>query len=212
MKVAVQRGALVALVMFAGLLPTVAHADGGPLGLDHLVTYNNRGIWNRRYQVWLEDSVLLGEAGAALWFGGEDRFGHTMWQSIDATAVGSALTYMLKYSLGRERPTETSNPDEWFKGTHANSFPSGEVTVISAAVTPVVLEYGRECPAIYALELLPIYDAIGRVKVHGHWQSDVIAGFAIGSTAGYFMHARQRTPLILSVMPHGIYIGLRKSL
>jgi undecaprenyl-diphosphatase len=199
------------VLLLAGLLPSGVRADGGPLGLDHLVSYDNRGIWQRRYQVWLEDGVFVGEVGAALWFGGEDRFGHTMWQSIDASAVGSAMTYLLKYSLGRERPSQTSNPDEWFKGTGATSFPSGEVTLISAAVTPLVLEYRSDTPAIYALELLPIYDAIARVKVHGHWQSDVIAGYAIGSTAGYFMHLRQRTPLILSVMPHGIYVGLKKN-
>ncbi|HEY1725515.1 MAG TPA: phosphatase PAP2 family protein [Steroidobacteraceae bacterium] len=199
------------MLLLAGLLPSGVRADGGPLGLDHLVSYDNRGIWQRRYQVWLEDGVFVGEVGAALWFGGEDRFGHTMWQSIDASAVGSAMTYLLKYSLGRERPSQTSNPDEWFKGTGATSFPSGEVTLISAAVTPLVLEYRSDTPAIYALELLPIYDAIARVKVHGHWQSDVIAGYAIGSTAGYFMHLRQRTPLILSVMPHGIYVGLKKN-
>ncbi|MGH8230601.1 MAG: phosphatase PAP2 family protein [Steroidobacteraceae bacterium] len=210
LRIKVPRAAT-ALLLLVGLAPAGARADGGPLGLDHLVTYDNRGIWQRRYQVWLEDATLVGVAGAALWFGGDDRFGHTMWQSVDAMAAGSAVTYILKYSLGRERPSETSNPDEWFKGTRATSFPSGEVTLISAAVTPVVLEYRGDCPAIYALELLPVYDAIGRVKVHGHWQSDVIAGFAIGSTAGYFMHARQRTPLILSVMPHGIYVGLRKT-
>jgi undecaprenyl-diphosphatase len=46
------------------------------------------------------------------------------------------------------------------------------------------------------------------VKVHGHWQSDVIAGFALGSATGYVMHKRKGSPLILSVMPHGIFVGL----
>jgi membrane-associated phospholipid phosphatase len=47
--------------------------------------------------------------------------------------------------------------------------------------------------------------------VHGHWKSDVIAGYAIGSAAGYLMHERQGIPLVFSVMPHGIYVGLKKS-
>ena len=47
--------------------------------------------------------------------------------------------------------------------------------------------------------------------MHGHWQSDVIAGYALGTAAGYLMHERQ-SPLVLSVMPHGIYVGLKKSL
>ncbi len=77
-------------------------------------------------------------------------------------------------------------------------------------MTPLVLEYGREHPPVYALELLPVYDAIARMKVRAHWQSDVIAGFALGTGVGYFAHARSGTPLVLSVMPHGIYVGLKK--
>ena len=61
------------------------------------------------------------------------------------------------------------------------------MTVTSAIITPLVLEYRHDHPAIYALELLPLYDAVARVKVHGHWQSDVVAGFALGTAAGYFM-------------------------
>jgi undecaprenyl-diphosphatase len=78
-------------------------------------------------------------------------------------------------------------------------------------VTPLVLEYGHDHPQIYALELLPVYDAVARMKIRGHWQSDVIAGFALGTAAGYYAHARSGTPLVLSVMPHGIYVGLQHS-
>lgn len=188
-----------------------ALAGGGLLGLDHVVTLDDKGIWARKYQVGLLDSMLVAEIGAALWEGGETRVGHTLWQSVDATVIGGAVTEILKVSLSRERPSHTSNPNEWFKGHGAQSFPSGDVTVVSAIVTPLILEYRGDQPLVYALETLPIYDAIARVKVHGHWQSDVIAGFAIGSAAGYFMHQRQHTPLVLSVMPHGVYVGLKRS-
>ena len=71
-----------------------------------------------------------------------------------------------------------------------------------------MLEYGPDHPWVYGLGILPIYDAIARVKVQAHWQTDVIAGFAVGTLSGYFAHQRE-SPLILSVMPHGITIGLR---
>jgi undecaprenyl-diphosphatase len=116
----------------------------------------------------------------------------------------------LKRVFSRQRPDRTSDPNRWFKGGGNQSFPSGEVTTTSAVVTPLVLEYGREHPAVYALELLAVYDAIARMKVRAHWQSDVIAGFALGTGVGYFAHARSGTPLVLSVMPHGIYVGLKK--
>ena len=110
----------------------------------------------------------------------------------------------------RKRPNETTDPNQWFQGSGYSSFPSGEVTITSAIITPIMLEYRHDHPWVYALELLPLYDAIGRVKVHGHWQSDVLAGYALGSAAGYFMGKRTRTPILLSVMPRGIYVGLSK--
>jgi undecaprenyl-diphosphatase len=61
---------------------------------------------------------------------------------------------------------------------------------------------------VYALELLPLYDALARMKVWGHWQSDVIAGYALGTASGYFLH-RSGSPLIWSVAPHAIQIGLK---
>jgi membrane-associated phospholipid phosphatase len=200
----------VVLVCCAVMAPC-ARAGTGVLGLDHPVAYDNSGIWARKNQTLLLDTMIVGEVGAALWEGGETRFGRTMWQSVDASFVSGLAAVVLKFTFSRERPSETNNPNEWFKGGGHASFPSGEVTAVSAIVTPVVLEYGAELPAVYALETLPIYDAIARVKVHGHWQSDVIAGFALGAAGGYFMHRRQATPLVLSVMPHGIFVGLKKT-
>ena len=188
-----------------------AQAGGGLLGLDHLVTKDDHGIWARRNQLLLVDALLVGETAAALWAGGDTRWGRTLWKSIDATMVGGVAAEGMKLAFSRKRPSESSDPDQWFQGGGHASFPSGEVTIVSAIVTPVLLEYRHDHPAVYALELLPLYDAIARVKVHGHWQSDVLAGYALGTTAGYFMARRTRTPLVLSVMPHGVYVGLKKS-
>jgi len=187
-----------------------ASAGGGPFGTDHRLGYDDSGIWARSNQNALIAVLLVGEVGGALWEGGEERFGRTLWQSIDATVIGGVSSEALKRVFSRERPDRTSDPNQWFKGGGNQSFPSGEVTTTSAVVTPLVLEYGREHPAVYALELLPVYDAIARMKVRAHWQSDVIAGFALGSGAGYFAHSRSGTPLVLSVMPHAIYVGLKK--
>ena len=201
--------AAVALLL-AGLGASPARAGGGPLGIDHRLSYDDSGIWARSNQNALIAVLLAGEVAGALWEGGEERFGRTLWQSIDATVIGGVSSEVLKRVFSRERPDRTSDPSQWFKGGGNQSFPSGEVTTTSAVATPLVLEYGREHPAVYALELLPAYDAIARMKVRAHWQSDVIAGFVLGTGAGYFTHARSGTPLVLSVMPHGIYVGLKK--
>jgi len=160
------------------------HAGGGPLGIDSRLSYDDSGIWKRKNQVILFDGLIVAVGLGALWEGGENRLGRTFWQSIDSTALAGATSTVLKLAFQRVRPADTNNPNEWFKGTHNQSFPSGEVTVVSSIVTPFVVEYGHDHPAIYALELLPVYDAIARVKVRGHWQTDVLAGFAIGTLAG----------------------------
>ena len=192
------------------LFGPACHASSQFLGIDHQLTYDNHGIWARRNQDALIALMMAGEVGAALWEGGDSRFGRTMWQSIDATLVGGISSLALKRVFTRQRPSDTADSNAWFKGGSNASFPSGEVTVTSAIVTPLILEYGREHPAVYALELLPLYDAIARLKVRGHWQTDVIAGFALGTAAGYFMHRRAATPLVLSVMPNSVYVGFNK--
>jgi undecaprenyl-diphosphatase len=145
----------------------------------------------------------------ALWEGGEDRLGKTYWQSVDAAATSGVAAYALKYVFSRERPSQTSDPGRWFTGHGNQSFPSGEVTTVTALITPFVLEYGSEHPAVYALELLPVYDAVARMKTWGHWQTDVIAGYALGFAGGYFVR-KLKTPLVIRVMPKGIQVGIRK--
>ncbi len=110
-----------------------------------------------------------------MWEGGETRFGRTLWQSIDASAASGLVALGVKYAFSRVRPDASNNdPNLWFKGGGNQSFPSGEVTEVSSIVTPLVLEYGHDHPWVYALEALPVYDGIARIKVQAHWQSDVL--------------------------------------
>lgn len=209
-KRAMGAGAL--LFLLSGLCaPVPTQAAGGPLGIDHMLNYDDSGIWNRKYQLLLEHGLLAAEVVSALWEGGESRWGRTMWQSVDATVSGAVVTTTLKYAFSRVRPRDANgNPDLWFKGNGNESFPSGEVTVVSSIVTPVVLEYGHDHPWVYGLELLPVYDSIARLKSQAHWQTDVLAGFAIGTACGWWMHRNPNTPYVLSVMPNSIYVGLSK--
>jgi hypothetical protein len=198
------------LVVILAAHAPAALAGGGPLGIDYRLTYDNSGIWARSNQRALLDSMMAVVSAGALWEGGEDRLGKTFWQSVDAGVFSGVAETALKYIFSRERPSQTSDPNRWFTG-HGQSFPSGEATTTSSLVTPFVLEYGRDHPAVYALELLPIYDGIARIKTRGHWQTDVLAGFALGTAAGYFLH-RPGMPVILSILPRGFEVGIRKEL
>jgi len=186
----------------------IACAGGGPLGIDHKITYDNSGIWKRSNQLLLEDLTIVTVVGGSLWEGGDSRLGNTFWRSLDSSVLGAVSSTAMKEIFTRERPTQTDDPDKWFQGQGHYSFPSGEVTLISSAITPFVLEYGKDEPAVYALELLPLYDAIGRMKQQAHWQTDVLAGFALGTATGYYAQKRD-SPFILGVLPGGFEVGLK---
>jgi undecaprenyl-diphosphatase len=197
-----------ALLLLLARVPACL-AGGGPFGIDHEWSYDDSGIWKRSNQEILEYGLLGGEVVGALWEGGETRLGRTLWQSVDASAASGVVALAMKYAFSRGRPIDSNgDPNLWFKGHGNESFPSGEVTAVSSIVSPFVFEYAHDHPWAYALELLPVYDGIARMKVQAHWASDVIAGYALGTTAGWLMH--RNCDYILSVMPHGIYVGISK--
>ena len=123
-------------------------------------------------------------------------------------ALGTASAAVLKLAFARARPAQSNHPNDWFQGRGHNSFPSGEVAAVASAVTPFVLEYGSEHPAVYALELLPAYVAVARVKAQAHCQSDMIAAFALGTAIGYYSH-RRTSSLSVGVLPGAVTIGWR---
>jgi membrane-associated phospholipid phosphatase len=199
--------ALRTLICVAAMLASGSvWASGGPLGIDHRIAYDNSGIWQRSNQNILIYGTLTTVVGGALAFGDNDKLGDTFWRSVDALAITGVGTEALKYTFQRERPSQTANPNRFFAGSHAQSFPSGEVAAISAAVTPFIVNYGSDHPAVYALALLPAYDAVARVKTRGHWQSDVLVGAAIGTGVGLWT-AHRDSPLIIGWLPGGFQVG-----
>jgi len=126
--------------------------------------------------------------------------GKTFWQSIDSFALADISAEGLKYALTRARPSQTDNPNQWFQGGSHYSFPSGEVAVVSAIVTPFVLEYRHDNSAVYGLEILPIFDGIARMKVQGHWQTDVLGGFGLGALTAYYAHNRDGPFIFVTIL------------
>jgi len=199
---------VVIFLLLAGAISfsRTSQAGGGPFLIDYPVTYDDSGIWNRSDQQLLMNATILTVVGGSFLLGDQDKLGDTFWRSMDSMALSAVVAQGSKLVFQRKRPSQTDDPNEFFKGTQYESFPSGEVSAIAGAVTPFVVQYGREHPAVYALEVLPLYDAIARVKVHGHWQSDVVAGWGIGTAAGIWA-ARRDSPLIVSWLPGGVQVG-----
>ncbi len=202
------RQAVMAMSLAAASCSSVALANDGPLGIDKKLNFDDQGIWKRSNQKALMGVLIGGEVAGALWEGRDTRLGRTFFQAIDATVIGVASSEVLKHTFRRLRPNQTDDPNQWFE-SGGRSFPSGEVTTAAAVITPFVLEYGHDHPAVYALELIPLYDAEARMKVHGHWQTDVLAGWAIGTLAGYYAHTRSES-LTVGVLPRGLTVGWRK--
>jgi membrane-associated phospholipid phosphatase len=190
------------------LLAQRAHA-GGPFGIDHEVALDQNGIWARKYQTALETSVVAFEVAGSLWFGNDNELGHTLWQTVDSSAISGVGAQLLKYGFGRARPSQGDDPNAWFKGSHHQSFPSGEVTLQASFVTPFIANYARQDPWIWSLEILPVYDAFARLKSQAHWQSDVIAGWALGTAVGYWTTTRA-TPISVQILPRGLSVGYYK--
>lgn len=191
------------------VVSTCANAAGGPLGIDHEWALDQHGIWARKYQTGLENGVVAIEIAGALWLGNDNDLGHTFWQTVDASVISGIAAEGLKRAFSRARPEQSSDPNKWFQGGCCRSFPSGEVTLQASFVTPMIVRYAKNDPWIWALEALPLYDSVARVKSQAHWQTDVIAGWMLGTAVGYWSATRQ-TPISVQVLPRGIAIGLSK--
>jgi membrane-associated phospholipid phosphatase len=178
-------------------------------GFDHELPLDQNGIWARQYQTGLQNAVIGLEVAGSLWFGNDNELGHTFWQTIDASTVSGIGATALKYAFSRARPSQGNDPNQWFKGRGHQSFPSGEVTLQASFAAPFIANYGRQDPWVWALEILPLYDAFARLKSQAHWQSDVIAGWALGTAVGYWSTTRA-TPLSVQLLPGGLSVGFSK--
>lgn len=194
------------LVEWTLLAAPVAAFALSPL-LDHRLAHVDTGIWKRSRQLTFEHIVIATELGGALWLGGKSRLGKTFWRAVDSSLYTAATVQAMKYAFSRSRPYQANNPNLWFQGNCCQSFPSGEVSFQASFVTPFIAEYYKQDPWIWSLEVLPAYDALARMKAQGHWQTDVLAAWAIGTAWGLYAHFEPK-PLVLSVMPDGIAVGL----
>jgi membrane-associated phospholipid phosphatase len=198
----------ICLAVSCACSPLVVSA-GGPLLIDHRLSLDESGIWARRNQQAVQDLSALAVVGGALWEGNDTRLGRTFWKATDAMLLADGTAAVAKLAFRRVRPIDGNDPNAWFKSSHDQSFPSGEVTHISAIVTPFIVEYASEHPAVWGLAALPVYVGVARMKSQAHWQSDVLAGMALGGGIGYYMQTRE-SAWTASVLPRGMTIGFKR--
>ena len=187
----------------------VAAGNCGWSRVHHRVSYDASGAWNPFVYRDIVSALTIAQIGGAIWEGAETRFGKTMWQGVDSEILADVAAMAGKYVFTRTRLIDANNPCCGSRASSNYSFPSGEASVAAALVTPYVLEFGRDYPAAYALLLLPLYVGAGRIKNQAHWQTDVVAGWAVGGLAGWYAHSRD-VPIMIELLPRGFQIGYRK--
>ena len=110
---------------------------------------------------------------------------------LEATAFTAVSTEVLKYSLGRQRPNETTDPDDWFAS--GDSFPSMHAS-LAFAIGTVFAESGSDQHRWLRRVLgygVAGATAYARLNHNAHWASDVAAGAALGFTTARFTMRRR---------------------
>jgi len=104
--------------------------------------------------------------------------------AVEAEILAAGIaTPALKYSVGRVRPSDGANADEFRPFSGNASFPSGETT--EAFAVAAVLS-ARANGWVVPVLSYTLASCVGYARVHdrGHWASDVIAGGLVGTLIG----------------------------
>ncbi len=118
---------------------------------------------------------------------GDTKLQETTKLSTYSIAAGMLTCALIKLSVNRERPCETTSRIN-------SSFPSGHSTGAFA----FAYVFGKKYPnASIPLYLTAASIALSRVYLEKHYITDVIAGAILGTTAGYFVIRNEQT--ILSI-------------
>lgn len=117
------------------------------------------------------------------------------WAMLEAGGLSVVTAYAIKFATRRERPDETSDPNEWGK-SGGDSFPSQHST-LAFAVGTVLAESGNDDYRWvrrvlgYGLGVATSYE---RLKHNAHWLSDTVAGAALGIASAHFAMHRRESP------------------
>ena len=201
----------IVLTLLICVTSSLAVADSsGPLGLDHRLAFDDAALWSSGNLKAVEYGSALLVLGGAVYEGNESRLGKTFWKTVDAMLLGDVSAAAAKAAFRRQRPIDGNDPGAFFKSSSDNSFPSGSMTHITAIVTPFILEYQKDTPAVWLLAALPAYVGLAKLKTQEHWQTDILAGAALGVGVGYFA-SRRDSAWTARVLPAGFSVGYKKS-
>ncbi len=112
------------------------------------------------------------------------------WNMLESAGLSFVSAYALKYTIGRQRPYQTTSSNRWFRG--GTSFPSEHVTA-AFAIGTVLAESGNPKYRWIRRTLgygIGAFTAYQRLKHNAHWLSDTVAGAALGMATAHFIMNR----------------------
>jgi hypothetical protein len=122
--------------------------------------------------------------------GGGLLFKNAEWRDTGRDAIEAELfaagivTPVLKQIVGRSRPSQGSDADEFHSFSGNQSFPSGESTE-AFALASVFAARSRGWVVPVVAYTLASGVALARMNDHAHFASDVVAGAFIGTAIGH---------------------------
>jgi hypothetical protein len=115
------------------------------------------------------------------------------WEMVEAGGLSITTSIVFKFIAGRERPDQTSDPNEWRDS--GSSFPSIHASA-AFAVGAVLAESGnddyRVVRRVLGYGAVACFTAFERLKHNAHWLSDDVAGAAIGGSTAHYILDRNK--------------------
>ena len=121
---------------------------------------------------WAYGAAIIGVGALSYREGGKSQMTRDLKYLSTSLGTTGALTYLLKWTVGRERPN----------GNDRRSFPSGHASASFALAASLDELYGN----MIGLPAYLIAAAVAAQRIHDnkHWLTDVIAGAALGTVIG----------------------------
>jgi hypothetical protein len=175
----------------AGLLVTDTdvsrHLSRDPKTLSRYNTLSNAGV-----------AALAGGAGAMLllsYRNSNEHWRETGLLSGEAALQSLAMTQVLKYSFGRQRPDQGAGNGYFFQG--GTSFPSEHSAAVWSVASVIAHEYPGPLPKFLAYGTATMV-SYSRVHARDHFPSDVFIGALIGELAAHQVYSRHHDPEVSS--------------
>jgi len=138
----------------------------------------------------------------------DTRFQDAAFTSLQSVIYAGAISYGIKFAVGRIRPESTAEPYEFRMLSGHSSFPSGHATTAFAALVPWALYY----PSAFTYALVGVIGAgtaISRVVHDRHWASDVTAGSLTGAVIATILSRRhQRLQQGVPGVSNGVHVSV----